>query len=263
MISMSRCQSKGNSEPEKTLWMFQKHIFNSRDNIQQNRCALADRMRTLPPEEMRSSSDMFRPYWHAKKSLHRVLTSWVILYCAPSIGSISGPQNLLLSTRPTTQKMFYNTATSHTNLERAHEGCIDAHHCSSIVEFTAIVWRWKQCEELTLGEEFVAVFDDLHSFGKASKNITAITAKSTNAFTNSKSMITLAPQWSRFRLFQFPPALTHFKGFTLRSPHAHLHFNLFSRTCMLSASCSCNTLYLVIEPRSLKLMCTANVRWGK
>ena len=48
-----------------------------------------------------------------------------------------------------------------TYLEGAHERFINAHHSTSVVEFTAVIWRRKKCDELTLSEEFVPVFNNL------------------------------------------------------------------------------------------------------
>jgi hypothetical protein len=36
------------------------------------------------------------------------------------------------------------------DLERAQQALVDAHHRTSVVEFTAVVWRTEQCDELTL-----------------------------------------------------------------------------------------------------------------
>jgi hypothetical protein len=47
------------------------------------------------------------------------------------------------------------------DLEGAHECFIDAHHCSSIIEFAAVVRCGKEGDELSAGKEFVSVFDDL------------------------------------------------------------------------------------------------------
>ena len=50
-----------------------------------------------------------------------------------------------------------------THLERTKETLVDAHHCTGIVEFTAIVGRTEQGDQLSLGEEFVPILDDLMS----------------------------------------------------------------------------------------------------
>jgi hypothetical protein len=47
------------------------------------------------------------------------------------------------------------------DLEGAHKCFIDAHHCSGIIEFAAIVGCGKEGNELPAGKEFVSVFDDL------------------------------------------------------------------------------------------------------
>lgn len=47
------------------------------------------------------------------------------------------------------------------NLEAAHESIVDGHHGAGIVELSAVVRRGEECNELTLSEEFVAVFNDL------------------------------------------------------------------------------------------------------
>lgn len=50
-----------------------------------------------------------------------------------------------------------------TNLERAKQTLVHAHHSTRVVELSTIVWRTKQGHELTLGEEFVSIFNDLMS----------------------------------------------------------------------------------------------------
>ena len=50
-----------------------------------------------------------------------------------------------------------------TYLERAEQAFVDAHHCTCIVEFTAVVRCTEQCDKLTLRKELVAVFYDLMS----------------------------------------------------------------------------------------------------
>jgi hypothetical protein len=47
------------------------------------------------------------------------------------------------------------------NLERAHQSFIHAHHCSSIIELVTIVRGRENSDELSLGKEFVSVFNDL------------------------------------------------------------------------------------------------------
>lgn len=46
-------------------------------------------------------------------------------------------------------------------LETTHQSFIDAHHTAGVVEFSAIVWRGEQGDQLTLRKEFVTVFDNL------------------------------------------------------------------------------------------------------
>jgi len=48
-----------------------------------------------------------------------------------------------------------------TNLERAKKAFVDAHHGTSIVKLATIVGRTKERDELTLGEELVAILNDL------------------------------------------------------------------------------------------------------
>lgn len=50
---------------------------------------------------------------------------------------------------------------SSTNLERAEQRLVHAHHGARIVELATVVWRAEQSYELALGEEFVAVLNDL------------------------------------------------------------------------------------------------------
>lgn len=50
-----------------------------------------------------------------------------------------------------------------TNLEGAEQTLVHAHHGTSIVELAAVVGGAEQRDELTLGEEFVAILDDLVS----------------------------------------------------------------------------------------------------
>ena len=47
------------------------------------------------------------------------------------------------------------------NLERAQKRFVHAHHRTSVVELSAVIWRREESDELTLGEELVPVFDDL------------------------------------------------------------------------------------------------------
>lgn len=44
------------------------------------------------------------------------------------------------------------------DLEWAHQRFINRHHGSCVVEFSAIIGRWKQRDELSLGEKLVAIF---------------------------------------------------------------------------------------------------------
>lgn len=48
-----------------------------------------------------------------------------------------------------------------TNLERAEQALVDAHHGAGVVELAAVVWRAEKGHELALGEELVAVFHNL------------------------------------------------------------------------------------------------------
>ena len=48
-----------------------------------------------------------------------------------------------------------------TNLERAEETLINAHHGTSIVELSAVVGCAEQSHELALREEFVTILDNL------------------------------------------------------------------------------------------------------
>jgi len=49
------------------------------------------------------------------------------------------------------------------DLKRAHEGLIDRHHSSGVIELSAVVWRGEQRDELALREELVSILDDLVS----------------------------------------------------------------------------------------------------
>ena len=49
------------------------------------------------------------------------------------------------------------------NLETAHEGVVDGHHGTGIIEFTAVVGGREEGHQLTLGEELVAILNDLMS----------------------------------------------------------------------------------------------------
>lgn len=50
-----------------------------------------------------------------------------------------------------------------TNLERAKQTLVHAHHSSRVVKLSAVVWCTEQGHELTLGEELVSIFNDLMS----------------------------------------------------------------------------------------------------
>jgi hypothetical protein len=52
---------------------------------------------------------------------------------------------------------------SPTYLKGAKQALVDAHHCTSVVEFTAVVGRAEQRYELTLREELIAVLHNLMS----------------------------------------------------------------------------------------------------
>jgi hypothetical protein len=82
------------------------------------------------------------------------------------------------------------------NLEGAHERVVNAHHGARIVELAAVIWCRKQCYQLPLREEFVAVFNYLvcaahevhvvlvqklanHLAAKSERNATVVLAPST------------------------------------------------------------------------------------
>lgn len=48
-----------------------------------------------------------------------------------------------------------------TNLERAQEALVNAHHGTGVVKLSAVVGRAEEGHQLALGEELVSVFDDL------------------------------------------------------------------------------------------------------
>ena len=48
-----------------------------------------------------------------------------------------------------------------TYLERAQQTLINAHHRPCIVEFSTVIWCTKECHQLPLRKELVAVFHDL------------------------------------------------------------------------------------------------------
>jgi len=47
------------------------------------------------------------------------------------------------------------------DLERAEQALVNAHHGTSVVEFTTVIWCTEQGDQLTFREELVSVFDDL------------------------------------------------------------------------------------------------------
>lgn len=55
----------------------------------------------------------------------------------------------------------YQSSGRGTNLERAEQALVYAHHGTCIVELATVVGGTEQSDELTLGEELVAVFYDL------------------------------------------------------------------------------------------------------
>jgi hypothetical protein len=57
--------------------------------------------------------------------------------------------------------MFSNIGLTY--LEGAEQALVDAHHGTCIVEFTTVVGRTEQCDELALGEELVAILHNLVS----------------------------------------------------------------------------------------------------
>lgn len=58
---------------------------------------------------------------------------------------------------------YMTTKTRSTNLERAEQALVHAHHGAGIVKLAAVVGGAEERHELTLGEELVAVLDDLVS----------------------------------------------------------------------------------------------------
>lgn len=46
-------------------------------------------------------------------------------------------------------------------LEGAEEGFIHRHHSSCIVKLSAVIWCWEQSDQLSLGEEFITIFNNL------------------------------------------------------------------------------------------------------
>jgi len=51
------------------------------------------------------------------------------------------------------------------DLEGAHEGLVDGHHGTGVVELATVVGRRKKRDQLSLGEEFVAVLHHLRGKG--------------------------------------------------------------------------------------------------
>lgn len=47
------------------------------------------------------------------------------------------------------------------HLETAHQRFVNTHHSAGIVEFTTVIWRGEKCDELSLGEKFIAIFNHL------------------------------------------------------------------------------------------------------
>jgi len=47
------------------------------------------------------------------------------------------------------------------NLKRAHKSFINAHHRTSIVEFTTVVWGREDCDEATLSKKFISILNYL------------------------------------------------------------------------------------------------------
>ena len=54
--------------------------------------------------------------------------------------------------------------TMSTDLKRAHECFIDGHHASCIVELPTVVGGWEQSDQLSLGKELVAIFNNLQKY---------------------------------------------------------------------------------------------------
>lgn len=84
------------------------------------------------------------------------------------------------------------------HLKTAHKGFVDAHHSASIVELAAIVRRGEQCNELSFGEKFVTVLDDLM---RSAYQIHVVTIQELrhNIWTECKrySSVVLAPTLSK------------------------------------------------------------------
>lgn len=68
-----------------------------------------------------------------------------------------------------------NRCQQQSHLKGAHERLIHAHHGSSVVKLSAVVWRREQSDELPLGEKFVAVLDHLQR-GSERVNMTGHTS---------------------------------------------------------------------------------------
>merc|ERR1712048_787234 len=47
------------------------------------------------------------------------------------------------------------------NLETAHQGIVNRHHCTCVVEFATIVWRTEYRDQLAFREELVPVLNNL------------------------------------------------------------------------------------------------------
>lgn len=60
--------------------------------------------------------------------------------------------------KPTPRSIASRTSTY---LERTKQALINTHHCTSIIKFTTVVRSAEQRHELSLGEELVAILDDL------------------------------------------------------------------------------------------------------
>ncbi len=57
------------------------------------------------------------------------------------------------------------------DLEGAHQGLVDAHHSSSVVELSAVIRRREQRDQLAFGEELVTVLHHLQNNSRASQTI--------------------------------------------------------------------------------------------
>lgn len=47
------------------------------------------------------------------------------------------------------------------HLERTHKSLINAHHSASVVKLSTVIRSWEQSHQLSLGKEFIAIFNNL------------------------------------------------------------------------------------------------------